>query len=118
MAPAQNTTSLVLTFANTVNSSIQVGANVYYSTITNGVTDAPTEVGGVTAFTDKAVTCSISSGASITGLASKFFFFAKDNKANLSSLVGYFAEVIMKNDCTSAIELFQIGSDVAESSKS
>lgn len=111
-------TSLVLTFANTVNSSIQVGDNVYYSTITNGVTDAPTEVGGVTAFTNTTVTCSINSGASTTGLASKFFFFAKDNKANLSSLVGYFAEVVMKNDSTDEIELFQIGSDVSESSKS
>jgi len=111
-------TSLVLTFANTVNSSIQVGDNVYYSTITNGVTDAPTEVGGVTAFTNTTVTCSMNAGASTTGLASKFFFFAKDNKANLSSLIGYHAEVEMKNDSSSEIELFQVGSDISESSKS
>jgi hypothetical protein len=111
-------TSITITFANSVNSSVQVGDNIYYSTITNGVTDAPTEVGSVTAFTDTTVTCSISAEASTTSLASKFFFFAKDNKANLSSLVGYYAEVVMKNDSTDEIELFQIGSDVSESSKS
>jgi IS1 family transposase len=46
------------------------------------------------------------------------FFFSKDNKANLSSLVGYFAEVEMKNESTSEVELYQVGSDIAESSKS
>jgi|TARA_R110000796_G_scaffold55159_2_gene128635 hypothetical protein len=111
-------TSITITFANSVNSSIQIGDSVYYSTITNGVTDAPTEVGSITAFTNTTVTCNIDPSASTTGLASKFFFFAKDNKANLSSLVGYYAEVVMKNDSTDEIELFQIGSDISESSKS
>jgi hypothetical protein len=111
-------TSVTLTFANSINSSIQVNDSVYYSTITNGITDAPTEVGTVSSLTNTTVVCNIDPLASTTGLASKFFFFAKDNKANLSSLVGYYAEVVMKNDSTDEIELFQIGSDVSESSKS
>jgi hypothetical protein len=109
--------SLVLTFANPVNKTIQINDVVYYCTITNGVTDAPTEVGKVTAFTNTTVTCQIDQGASTTGLASKFYFFAKDNKANLSSLVGYYAEVEMRNGSTSEVELYQIGSEVVESSK-
>jgi len=111
-------TSITITFANSVNSSIQIGDSVYYSTITNGVTDAPTELGSITAYTNTTVTCSIDASASTSGLASKFYFFAKDNKANLSSLVGYFAEVEMKNESTSEVELYQVGSDIAESSKS
>ena len=47
-----------------------------------------------------------------------FIFFSKDNKANLSSLVGYYAEVVMKNESTSKAELYQVGSDISESSKS
>tara|TARA_R110001592_G_scaffold203837_1_gene453762 strand:- start:3602 stop:3943 length:342 start_codon:yes stop_codon:yes gene_type:complete len=111
-------TSLVLTFVNPVNNTIQIGDVVYYSTITNGVTDAPTEVGSITAYTNTTVTCSIDASANTSGLENKFYFFAKDNKANLSSLVGYYAEVEMKNNSTDEIELYQIGSDVSESSKS
>lgn len=110
--------TIVLTFVNEINSSIQIDDVVYYSTITNGVTDAPTELGSITAFTNTTVTCSIDASASTSGLENKFYFFAKDNKANLSSLIGYYAEVEMKNDSTDEIELYQIGSDVSESSKS
>ena len=111
-------TSLVLTFANPINKTLQIGDTVYYCTITNGVTDTPTEVGSITAFTNTTVTCSIDASASTSGLASKFYFFAKDNKANLSSLVGYYAEVEMKNASTSEVELYQLGSEIVESSKS
>jgi hypothetical protein len=43
--------------------------------------------------------------------------FSKDNKANLSSLLGYYAEVEFKNNSTDEAELFSIGSEVFESSK-
>ena len=110
-------TSLVLTFANPVNDTIQIGDVVYYSTITNGVTDAPTEVGSITAYTNTTVTCSIDASASTSGLENKFYFFAKDNKANLSSLKGYFAEVVMSNDSHEEIELFAVGSEISINSK-
>ena len=110
-------TSLILTFANPVNKSLQIGDTVHYAVVTNNVTGDPIEVGSVTAFTNTTVTCSIASTADVP-TTSNFFFFSKDNKANLSSLVGYYAEVVMKNDSTDEIELFQIGSDVSESSKS
>ena len=43
--------------------------------------------------------------------------FTKDNKANMSSLLGYYAKIQMKNNSTSEAELFSIGADFFESSK-
>ena len=43
--------------------------------------------------------------------------FSKDNKANLSDLPGYYAEVEMKNDATEAAEIFAVGSEMFASSK-
>lgn len=122
--------SLTLTFPNPINKSLQLGDIVYHALITNNVVGTPVEVGTVTNIgseddgigsTVNQVTCSISAsidGTSVTPTTSSFYFFSKDNKANLSSLVGYYAEVLMKNESTSKAELYQVGSDISESSKS
>jgi len=55
--------------------------------------------------------------AELTPPNQPFIMFSKDNKANLSSLLGYYAEVEFKNNSTSEAELFSIGSEVFESSK-
>ena len=49
--------------------------------------------------------------------SSDFILFTKDNKANLSSLKGYFAEVVMKNNSHKPVELFAVGSEVSINSK-
>jgi len=46
-----------------------------------------------------------------------FIFFSKDNIANMSTTLGYYAEVVLKNNSTSESELFSIGCDIFESSK-
>ena len=46
-----------------------------------------------------------------------FIMFSKDNKANLSSILGYYASITFKNDSTDKAELFNVGTDVFESSK-
>jgi hypothetical protein len=46
-----------------------------------------------------------------------FIMFSKDNKVNLSSVLGYYASVTFKNDSTEKAELFNVGADVFESSK-
>jgi hypothetical protein len=46
-----------------------------------------------------------------------FIMFSKDNKVNLSSILGYYASVTFKNDSTEKAELFNIGASVFESSK-
>jgi len=46
-----------------------------------------------------------------------FISFAKDKRVNTSSLLGYYASVNFVNNSPDKIELFSVGSDVAESSK-
>ena len=47
-----------------------------------------------------------------------FIMFSKDNKVNLSSLLGYYAKVKMvNNNNTTKSELFNVGAEVVESSK-
>ena len=48
---------------------------------------------------------------------SGFIFFSKDNKANLSSILGYYAEVEFRNSSQEEGELFSVGCEVFESSK-
>ena len=46
-----------------------------------------------------------------------FFMFSKDNSANLSSVLGYYAKVKFKNLSTNKAELFSVGSNIRMSSK-
>jgi hypothetical protein len=47
-----------------------------------------------------------------------FILFGKDNNANLTSLLGYYAEVEFKNNETNkSSELFSVGTEFFESSK-
>jgi hypothetical protein len=43
--------------------------------------------------------------------------FSKDNKANMSSILGYYAEIEFKNNSKTEAELFSVGTEVFESSK-
>ena len=46
-----------------------------------------------------------------------FIMFSKDNKVNLSSVLGYYASVTLRNNSTEKAEIFNIGADIFESSK-
>ena len=46
-----------------------------------------------------------------------FIFFGKENKVNISGVRGYYAEVDMRNDSSSAAKLFSVGSEISKSSK-
>ena len=46
-----------------------------------------------------------------------FIMFSKDNKVNLSSVLGYYASATFRNDSTEKAELFNVGADIFESSK-
>ena len=46
-----------------------------------------------------------------------FFLFGKNQRANESSLKGYYAEVCFRNNSTEEAELFGISADMWESSK-
>ena len=46
-----------------------------------------------------------------------FIMFSKDNKVNLSSLLGYYSRVQFRNNSKDEAELFAVGADFVESSK-
>ena len=46
-----------------------------------------------------------------------FIMFSKDNKANLSNLLGYYAEIQFVNNSSTKAELFSVGSEIFGSSK-
>ena len=46
-----------------------------------------------------------------------FIMFSKDNKANLSSLLGYYSLLRLRNNSKTKAELFAVGTDFLESSK-
>ena len=121
---------LTLTFSSGLNTDVQVGDIAYYVSTVN-----TSETGGVASniegSTNNAVAV-IGSVASVnfstnvmtitTDLAdntvttSHFILFSKDNAVNISSVLGYYAEVKMVNTSTSAAELYQIGTSMFESS--
>ena len=46
-----------------------------------------------------------------------YYFFSKDNEANLTSLIGYYAEVEIRNNSLTEAEMFSITTDFSESSR-
>jgi len=46
-----------------------------------------------------------------------FIMFSKDNKVNLSSLLGYYSKLEFRNNSVDEAELFAVGADFVESSK-
>lgn len=104
--------NITMTFPH-IQDSVQVGDTVYYQT--SGSTTI-TEMGACTAITATTVSCDI--GGTITRpTANDFILFSKDSRGNTSSIRGYYAEVKMKNDATTACELYDVGSEIFESSK-
>ena len=49
--------------------------------------------------------------------AQDFIMFSKNNKANLTSILGYYANITMINHSKEKIELFSVASEISQSSK-
>lgn len=58
----------------------------------------------------------INGGSIYSGIKS-FIMFSKDNKVNMSSILGYYASVELRNSSQVKSELFNVGTDFFESSK-
>ena len=93
--------NVTLTFNHTINVSVQVG-DIAYFVVTDPV--GPPGTNGNWA-------------ATTTPPMGAFIMFSKDNKANLSSLLGYYSLVRLRNNSKTEAELFGIGADFIESSK-
>ena len=138
--------SITLTFPD-LNDSIQLGDTTYYMpTTTQTLSDNeytqnsstgvftedqsgnPTqahgsqsnivEIGIVTAIDrDQNTVTTTIGGSTVRPTTNDYLFFSKDNRANMSSLLGYYAEVKFRNNSKTEAELFAISSEIAESSK-
>ena len=116
---------ITLTFEHPLNHSLQVGDTVWYTEVLpNGGYDvAPTanKLGRVEEISDQyqAHEIKVSNNVLTTApaLGNKYIMFSKDNKANLTSLVGYYAEAKFENDSTEKAELFSVNSEIVPSSK-
>lgn len=123
-----------LTFEQDLNSSLQVGDNIWYVNTTNvGSYDTASTNNNDFVLLGKVL--SISSQyrkaeveVELSGFdlpqdlgfvldENTFIMFSKNNQVNSSSLKGYYAELEFVNNSNKRIELFAIASDVNESSK-
>ena len=119
---------VTLEFTQPLNVSCQVGDTAYYvSTTTDGgfnvASSSIVEIGTIIQIQDQLATPTLTVRTSDTlagfpeTLNNQFIFFSKDNKVNLTSILGYFASVKFKNNSTSKAEMFSIGCEITESSK-
>tara|TARA_R100000900_G_scaffold65740_1_gene52323 strand:- start:731 stop:1096 length:366 start_codon:yes stop_codon:yes gene_type:complete len=119
--------NLTLTFTIDINELVQVGDTLYYAntanhTLANGeaqpFSSTIVEIGAITAidYSANTITATIANTTPLP-TSSSFILFGKDNRANMASLLGYYAEVEFINNSTSKAELFSVGSEVFESSK-
>tara|TARA_R100001510_G_C7628026_1_gene187494 strand:+ start:496 stop:897 length:402 start_codon:yes stop_codon:yes gene_type:complete len=131
--------TITLTFANEVNTSLQAksatvasGQNTtnYGESVANDVggfdniyfvRNGGSEViflGNCTGISSDRKTVTVTYTGNIrTPVADDFILFAKDTAVNKSGILGYFAEVEMKNSADTKVELFAVGSEVLLSSK-
>ena len=118
--------TITLTFSAPLNVSCQVGDTAYYvaTTSTGGFTvnsNNVEEIGTITTITNPTssaptIVCNTTLPGSLNG-QSYFVLFSKDNKVNLSSILGYYADVKFKNNSTAEAEIFSVGAEIFESSK-
>lgn len=122
--------NITLTLSHPLNQAIQPGTNdiAYYANVSSyPLSDSSSvsyadnthvELGPIIAvnFANKTITCDVESSV-VLPTTSDFIFFSKDNRANMTSLLGYYAEVEIKNNATEEAELFSVGSEIFESSK-
>ena len=123
--------TVTLTFANKINESAQVGDTAYYSPTTDVggfktslKADEVTEniyvnIGTIRSIASGRLSMVVNTSLTTSQIptTSHFIFFSKDNIANMTTTLGYYAEVTLKNNSTTEAELFSVGCDVFESSK-
>tara|TARA_X000001382_G_scaffold67507_1_gene46903 strand:- start:1559 stop:1915 length:357 start_codon:yes stop_codon:yes gene_type:complete len=115
----------ILTLPNqtNINISLQVGDLIYATTVSvNGGfgvsnTTQTQLLGPCSNIQGSTITVNPQEPGSSTPNPGSFIMFTKDNRANLSGLKGYFAELEFRNNSAEEAELFSVNMDVTESSK-
>jgi hypothetical protein len=113
---------------NINNDSLQIGDLAYFITPssfggfetsidqTTGEYVAPILIGSIIQIGDDFIEVNDTSAQGVVS-PNDFIMFAKNSQINLSGLVGYYAEVKIKNSSTEKAEMFSIASEVTPSSK-
>ena len=120
--------NITLTFPNSINVSVQVGYIAYYlndstnlGTHTHSNQDDIIQIGNIVDIDQNLNTILCNWNPNPTWALfpthDKFIMFSKDNKANLSSILGYYAEIKFVNDSPDEAELFSVGAEIFGSSK-
>ena len=107
-----------------MNVSAQVGDTAYYSFNPNTVGGFDTvvlpntvQLGEIIAVTATSITVEFDDAIVSAPPTNAFISFVKDKKVNTSTLLGYYADIKFVNDSKGKVELFSVGSEIAESSK-
>jgi hypothetical protein len=121
--------AITLSFSNPLNTSVQIGDDAYYAntnlvgvhqqqSLSNVIYLGPilSIIQGNPPAIPAQIICNMPMGTTLP-LPGSFIMFSKDNKANMSSILGYYAEVTFRNDSKTEAELFSVGTEVFESSK-
>ena len=113
-----------LNFSDDINISAQIGDTAYYVPTTgdSGFTvnySNVIEIGEITAVedTNMKITCETTLPANLWPSGNDFILFSKDNKANMSNILGYYAEVTVRNNSKGKAEMFNMSADYFDSSK-
>ena len=113
---------MIITLQNSIhNSSLQVNDEIYYAPISNTIAGQdfagnPILVGTIDEIGGTYVSIPDRIGIPYPAYGS-FLMFSKDKISNNTSLIGYYAEVTLKNNSKEKAELFTLSSEVTESSK-
>ena len=117
---------ITITFPNPLNVSVQVGDVAWFVPSINTATLPSatatgnlTEIGPIMTVGINFIIVDVDAALWAIGLpgANDFIMFAKDNQANMSSLLGYFAKFRLQNSSFSPAELFSVSAEIFESSK-
>tara|TARA_R110000737_G_C14276912_1_gene431524 strand:+ start:57 stop:416 length:360 start_codon:yes stop_codon:yes gene_type:complete len=107
-----------------MNVSAQVGDTAYYSFNPNTIGGFDTvilpdtvQLGEIIAVTLTSITVEFDDAIVNAPPTGAFISFVKDKKINTSSLLGYYADIKFVNNSKGKVELFSVGSEIAESSK-
>jgi hypothetical protein len=132
--------TIIISFNNPLNTSVQKGdiayfsnpvdvgpSKIYQSTKTPHKTNTQQEIKKIGVIIDLApsigsfIQCFMPQNLFNAYFASmstnSFIMFSKDNKVNMSSILGYYASVQFRNNSLDEAELFNVGVDIFESSK-
>ena len=118
---------ITLTFNEQLNSSLQIGDTVWYlnTNQAGGYDTAKSSLAKKLGIVEEIINQNQNNQIIISNnfsnqepnLEGAFIMFSKDNRANTSSLVGYYAEVSLENNSRKKIELFAVNSEISQSSK-